>query len=100
LSAISSFDQLTDNTPAQVGALPKDTGHVTRTANGVVYFDGLKQIPDPVIGSLTPLQTLNQRSTLKAITDSSGTLVAINPSPGTIGSMSQSFLEGPGSFRL
>ncbi len=97
---VSSFNQHLDNTPTLVGPLPKNTGHVKRTDNGVVYFDSLKQVTDPAIVNLTPLQLLNQRSSLKAITDSSGGVIAVNPAPGTLGSLSQTYLEGPGSFRL
>src|SRR5262249_25935780 len=93
-------NQFTRNTPTQVGKLERSTGRVRRTDNGVVYFDGLKQVADPAISGLTGSQALNQRSTLKAIADSSGNLVAVNPTPGALGSMSQTFLEGPGSFRL
>jgi hypothetical protein len=35
-----------------------------------------------------------------AIADSSGKIIAVNPAPGTLGSLSQTYLEGPGSFRL
>jgi len=97
---VSSFNQFVDNTPALLGEFPKDTGQVKRTANGVVYFDGYTQVPDPAISRLTGQQLLNQRSTLRAIADSSGNIVAVNPAPGTRGSLSQTFLEGPGSMRL
>ena len=83
-----------------MGSLPKNAGVVKHTDNGVVYFDGLKQVDDPMIGSLTSLQLLNTRSPLKAIADSSGAIVAVNPSPGSLGSLSQTYLEGPGAFRL
>jgi len=66
----------------------------------VTYFENLKQVPDPAIASLTSLQLLNTRSTLKAIADSSGNVIAVNPSPGTLGTLSQTWLEGPRSFRL
>jgi hypothetical protein len=99
-SQVTSFNQFVDNTPALVGPLPKNTGHVTRTDNGVVYFDGLKQVPDPAIARLTLSQLLNTRSSLKAITDSAGGLIAVNPAPGTLGSLSQTYLEGPRSFRF
>ena len=97
---VSSFNQHFDNTATLVGSLPNSTGRVKKTDNGVVYFDDLKQVPDPVIANLTELQLLNTRSTLKAVTDSSGRLVAVNPSPGALGSLSQTYLEGPGAFRL
>ena len=57
-------------------------------------------MPDPAIARLTTSQFLRQRSTLKAIADSSGNLIAVNPSPGALGAMSQTTLEGPGSFRF
>jgi len=60
----------------------------------------LKQVPDPAIASLTSLQLLNTRSSLKAIADSSGKIIAVNPSPGTLGTFSQTYLQGPGTFRL
>jgi hypothetical protein len=53
-----------------------------------------------MIGALTPLQLLNTRSTLKAITDASGKLIALNPSVGSPGSMSQTYLEGPAEFEF
>ncbi len=99
-AAVSSFNQHLDNTATLVGNLPKNTGYVKRTDNGVVYFDDLKQVPDPMIGNLTSSQLLNTRSTLKAVTDASGAIIAVNPTPGKLGSISQTYLEGPGEFRL
>ena len=71
-----------------------------RTNNGVVYFDSLQQVADPSIASLTSSQNLNRRSTLKAIADSTGRLIAVNPAPGTIGTLSPTYLQGPGYFRF
>jgi hypothetical protein len=99
-SVTTSFNQHVDNTATLVGPLAKDTGEVKRVADGVTYFDALKQVDDPAIARLTPLQLLNTRSNLKAIADSSGNLIAVNPTPGTLGSLSQTYLQGPGSFRL
>jgi hypothetical protein len=99
-AGISSFNQHLDNTATLVGKLPKSVGKVQRTDNGVVYFGELKQVPDPAISRLTPLQLLNTRSTLKAIADGSGNIIAVNPSPGQLGSLSQTYLEGPGEFRF
>lgn len=99
-ASVSSFNQHLDNTATLVGSLPKNTGVVKHTDNGIVYFDGLKQVDDPAAGTLTALQLLNTRSTLKAIAGSSGAIIAVNPSPGNLGSLSQTYLEGPGSFRL
>src|SRR5207244_4795460 len=45
---ISTMTQSTTNmTPNIVGDFPKNIGKVTKVANGVIYFDGLQQIPDP-----------------------------------------------------
>ena len=99
-SSVTSFNQFSDNTATIVGPLPKNTGHVTRTDNGVVYFDRLKQVADPAIANLTLSQLLRTRSSLKAIADSSGRIIAVNPAPGALGALSQTYLEGPGSFRL
>jgi hypothetical protein len=99
-SGITSFNQFIYDTPTLVGALPKSTGHVKRTDNGVVYFDSLQQVQDPAIAGLTASQSLNRRSALKAIADSTGRLIAVNPAPGTIGTLSPSYLQGPGYFRF
>jgi hypothetical protein len=99
-SGITSFNQFGYDTPTLVGALPKSTGHVRRTDNGVVYFDSLQQVQDPSIGSLTASQSLNRRSTLKAIADSTGRIIAVNPTAGSIGTLSPSYLQGPGYFRF
>ena len=100
-TSLSSLNQFVEkNTATLVGSLPKDTGNVKRTDNGVIYFDGLKQVTDPAVAKLTTLQLLNTRSNLKAIADASGNIIAVNPSAGTVGSLSQTWLEGPGAFRL
>jgi hypothetical protein len=99
-SGITSFNQFGYDTPILTGALPKSTGHVTRTGNGVVYFNRLQQVQDPSISSLTPLQSLNRRSNLMAIADSTGRIIAVNPTPGSIGTLSPSYLQGPGYFRF
>ena len=99
-AGVSSFNQHLDNTPTLVGPLPKNMGKVKRTEDGVVFFDGLKQAPDPLIANLTPLQFLNLRSSLFAIADSSGKVVAVNPAAGALGSLSQTHMEGPGTFRF
>jgi len=99
-TGVASFNAFGGNTPVPVAALPKSTGKVMRTPNGVVYFDGLNQVADPHIPRLTTLQAIQGRSTLRAITDSSGNLLLVNPAPGEIGALAPRFLEGPGSFRL
>ena len=98
-SGIGTVNQFTDNTAVLVGPLPSN-GHATRTDNGVIFFPGLNQVADPSIAQLTTAQGLRSSSSLKAVTDSAGNLIAVNPLPGALGSMSQTTFEGPGSFRF
>jgi len=97
---VTSFNQTARNTPTLLGVLPKGTGQVKRVSDGVIYFTDLKQVPDPAAANLTSQQALSGASALKAIADKSGKIVAVNPEPGTVGSLSQTYFEGPGSFRL
>jgi len=99
-SAVSSFNQFTDNTPVLVGPFPTNLGKVKKVNDGIVFFNGLQQIPDPSVANITTLQGLQARSTLRAITDSSGNLLLTNPAPGRLGTLQQLYLQGPGSFRL
>jgi hypothetical protein len=70
------------------------------TGNGPVYFTGLQQVVDPYVSSITTLQGLQARSTMKAIADSSGKLLLVNPSPGQFGTLGLTSITGPGAFRL
>jgi hypothetical protein len=102
-SGTSTFNQyINNNTANLVGPLAKDFGTVTRDDVGVRYFQGLTVVRDPAASALTGQQGLNQLSTLQALTDSSGRLIAVNPAPGTIGKLAPGYLEGPGrmSFDL
>jgi len=99
-STVASFNQFTDNTPMLVGSFPANFGKVKKVDDGIVFFTGLQQTPDPSVSRITTQQGLQGRSTLLAITDSSGRLLLVNPTPGQIGALSQWYLQGPGSFRL
>jgi hypothetical protein len=94
----SSLNQFTDNTPNLVGPLPKGTGIVTIDPTGVTYFNGLQQITDPAVANITTAQGLQARSTLRAITDASGKLLLVNPTPGQLGSLATRYFEGPGAI--
>jgi hypothetical protein len=99
-SGVSSFNQFTDNTATVVGPISKTPGQVRVTGNGVFYETGLQQVPDPSIAGLTTRNNVRSLSTLRAIADSSGRILLINPLPGTLGNLSPTFFEGPGSYRL
>jgi hypothetical protein len=99
-SALSTFNQFTDNTPVLVGDFPSNFGKARKVENGVVFFTGLRQVTDPSVAKITTAQALQGRSTLLAVADSSGKLLLVNPTPGQLGNLRQSYLTGPGSFRL
>jgi hypothetical protein len=98
---VSTITQGTNNTPVLVGDFPKSTGKVTKVANGVVYFDGFGQRPDPT-GTNTSLvdPTVAGQFSNLAITDSQGRLVLVNPQPGQLGTLGLKTIEGPGSIGL
>ena len=86
--------------PSAVVPIPKDAGAVHRTGNGVIYFDGWQQVPDPSIAGLTTDQNIRGRSGLRAIADASGRLLLVNPTAGQLGNLAIRLLETPGSFQL
>jgi len=98
-TGVSSFNQNPDQ-PDLVSVLPKSTGRVVKGVNGVRYFTGLHQVDDPSIARLTSQQQLNEYSSLFALADSSGKLVAVNPTPGKLGNMAYGYLQGPGYYRF
>ena len=82
-------------TPNIVGDFPKSSGQVTKLPNGVTYFPGLKQITDPSVAGVTSLQGLNGQFSNKAIVDSQGQLLLMNPAPGQVGSLGLRWIDGP-----
>jgi len=98
-SGSSTINQLGDNTPILVGPMPS-SGQITRVSDGVIFFRDLKQTVDPAVASLTTAQQLNTRSTLQAITDSSGRLLMVNPAPGVLGNVAPLFARGAMTYRF
>jgi hypothetical protein len=96
----SSFNQFTDGTPLLLGNFPKSTGKVLVDANGVSYFSGFTQITDPYVASITTAQGLQARNTWRAIADSTGKAILVNPTPGLLGTLAPAYIEGPGSVRF
>jgi hypothetical protein len=99
LGAVGAFNTAGNNTPVAVADFPKDFGSVQRNGNGVLYFSGLKQVVDPYVAQITNINGIQQRSSMLAITDSSGKLLFVNPQPGQLG-IAPRFLTGPGLFQL
>ncbi|PYS33443.1 MAG: hypothetical protein DMG14_31860, partial [Acidobacteria bacterium] len=98
---ISTFTQSTSNiTPNIVGDFPKSIGNVTKVANGVLYFAGLQQVADPYGPNVTSLNGLNGQFSNKAIADSQGRILLVNPQPGTLGNLGLRWIEGPKNLSL
>ncbi len=100
MANVNSWNSSGDNTPVALAAFPKSAGSVQRTGQGVVYFDGFRQVPDPSIAGLTTAQNIRGSSTLRAIADASGRLLLVNATPGVMGNLAPRFVEGPGEFHL
>jgi hypothetical protein len=99
-ASTSSFTQAATNTPVIVGDFAKNSGKVTKVSNGAVYFAGFQQVDDPAGRSVTAQQGLNSQFSNKAIADSQGRLVLVNPTPGTLGTLGQMWVQGPKNIRL
>jgi len=75
-------------------------GKVTKVGNGVNYFPGTLQITDPALSNVSSLNGLSGSFSNRAITDSQGRLLLVNPTPGTLGSMGLGWIEGPSNVGL
>jgi hypothetical protein len=100
LSAVGAFNTAGNNTPVAASDVSNGLGEVTRVGNGVVYFDGLKQVVDPYVAQITPINEIQQRSTLLAVMDASGKLLLVNPQPGQLGTVAPRFFTGPRLFQI
>lgn len=85
----------TANTPNILGSFPKDAGKITYTSSGGYYFEGFRQVTDPSISGVTPLQTLQNSFSNKALADANGNIILANPAPGTAGTLGRQWIEGP-----
>lgn len=86
--------------PNIVGALPHGMGKVTKTSNGVNYFNGFTQTRDPGFASISTSNDLHTAYINKAIVDPNGTIVLVNPQPGEIGTLGHSTVRGPASLEF
>jgi hypothetical protein len=96
--ALGTWNNLGDNTAVALQPLNNQLGQAVRTGNGVVYFQGLTQGPDPQIARLSP--TIRSLSQMQSISTADGQLLLTNPVPGQLGTLAPRSLYGPGSFRL
>src|SRR5205823_5641600 len=87
-------------TPQIVGDFPKNIGKVTKLSNGVTYFPGLLQITDPAGAGVSALNGLSGSFSNKAIMDSQGNVLLVNPAPGQVGNLGLRWVEGPAILGL
>ena len=93
---ISTIWQTTTNmTPNIVGPFPKDIAKATELSNGVTLFPGIQQSADPSRAGVSSLNGLQGSFSNKAISDSQGRLLLVNPAPGQVGSLGLAWVEGP-----
>jgi hypothetical protein len=97
---ISTMTQANINMPVILGEFPKSSGKVTPVGAGAQYFPELQQVDDPTRGSVTDSQGLRSQFSNKAIVDAQGNLILVNPAPGTLGTLGQRWIEGPGHVKL
>jgi hypothetical protein len=96
----SIWQNTTNMTPRIAGNFPKNIGKVSKLSNGVTYFPGLLQITDPGVGGVSALNGLSGSFSNKAITDSQGNVVLLNPAPGEVGNLGLRWVEGPALLGL
>jgi hypothetical protein len=85
-----------------VGDFPKDLGNAKMTNTLPTYFsdNGFLIQRDPGCQSVTTLQGLQGQCTNNALTDAQGNLLLQHAAPGTLGTLGDRWIEGPGSFRF
>ena len=66
----------------------------------MLYFAGLQQVADPYGPNVTSLNGLNGQFSNKAIADSQGRILLVNPQPGTLGNLGLRWIEGPKNLSL
>ena len=83
-----------------VGPLSKGIGQATMTNGLPTYFPGdpFRFIQDPQCAALAT--ALQGQCTNNAMTDTQGNIILRHAAPGTLGTLGDRWIEGPGSFRF
>jgi hypothetical protein len=97
-SSLNNFSG--DNTATFTGPIDAHIGKIEKRGNGVFFYGGYNVRPDPQVSGVTTLNGVQGRSTLQAVTDPSGKVIAVNPLPGTLGSSPLRYFYGPGYYSL
>jgi hypothetical protein len=106
VTAMNTYLGATGNTatsrPQIVGPFGKDQGKAAMTASLPVYFapDTYRLVTDPQCANVTALQATRTACTLGAIADSQGQILLQHSAPGTLGTLGENWITGPGSFRF
>lgn len=99
--SLGTFNQATTQaTPMLAGPFPKSSGSVTKLSNGVTYFANLQQVTDPSVANVTSANGLNGSFSNKAIVNSQGQSVLVDPGPGQTGSLGLNYIAGPRTLGL
>jgi hypothetical protein len=87
--------------PDIVGDFPQQ-GTAQMTATLPVYFapGTFQTVTDPQCASVTALQGTRTACTLRAIADAQGNVLVQNSTPGRLGNIGPSWVQGPGNFRF
>lgn len=85
-----------------VGPFPKNLGDARMTSGLPAYLpaDTYQIVQDPGCLSLTTLQGLQGQCSNLALADLQGNIVLKHAAPGTLGSLGDRWIEGPGGFRF
>jgi len=97
---LANIWQATNNTANILGEFAQ--GKLTKFANRGLptFFPGVTQAPDPGRASVTSVNTLNAAYSNRAIFDSQGRPLLVNPAPGEVGGLGIRTIEGPSRFQL
>jgi hypothetical protein len=99
INTISAGGQSASGTPNVVAKIPDGMGKITKTANGVNYFDGFIQVTDPSF-SVPTVNGLNTGYSNKAIQGPDGQIILVNPQPGELGTLGYSTVRGARSLNF
>src|SRR4030095_15067455 len=85
-----------------VGPFEKNFGNAKMTDGLPTYFseNGFLFQRDPGCQGVTTLQALQGQCTNNALTDAQGNILLQYAAPGTLGTLGDRWIEGPGSFRF
>ena len=97
---LANIWQQTNNTPNILAVFPDGQIKKFDNRSQPTFFPNVTQGPDPGRADVTSVNTLNAAYSNKAIFDSQGRPLLVNPAPGQVGSLGIRTIEGPTRFQL